>query len=102
MSPRNLLRTRLTIEEKGKAINLETNEDEEDLEDLIIEEDEDKGMEEETEVAHPIINFPAYVPRGRVRQRCPRTSMRARALYRLHSSSTISFLKERTLDECDF
>ena len=31
MSPWNPLRTRLTMEEKGKPINLETNEEEEDL-----------------------------------------------------------------------
>lgn len=50
------------MEEKGKAVNLETGEEEEDLKDLIIEEDEDKGMEEEMEVVHPPTKFPAYVP----------------------------------------
>ena len=34
--------------EKGKEVNLETDEEGEDLEDIIIEEDEDEGMEEET------------------------------------------------------
>ena len=50
------------MEEKGKAVNLETDEEEEDLEDPIIEEDEDEGMEEETEAAHPLIKLPTYVP----------------------------------------
>lgn len=48
VSPRNPLHTRLTMEDKGKVINLETDKEEEDLEDLIIKEDEDEGMEEET------------------------------------------------------
>ena len=39
MSPRNPLRTKLTMEEKGKVVNLETDEEEEDLEDILIEED---------------------------------------------------------------
>ena len=47
-------------EEKGKAVNLETDEEEEDLEDIIIEEDKDEGMGEETEDAVPLIEMPAY------------------------------------------
>lgn len=61
VSPRNPLCTILTMEEKGKTINSETNEDEEDLEDLIIEEDEDEGMEEETKLVHPPTKFPTYI-----------------------------------------
>ena len=49
------------MEEKGKAVNLETEEEEEDLEDLIIEEDEEKGMEEETEPTQPPTKLPAYI-----------------------------------------
>lgn len=49
------------MEEKGKLINLETNKEEEDLEDVIIKEDKDEGMEEETEPMHPLINLPAYI-----------------------------------------
>ena len=62
VSPHNLLCTRLMMEEKGKVVNLETDEEEEDLEDLIIEEDEDEGMEEETEPAHPPTKLLAYIP----------------------------------------
>jgi len=60
------------MEEKGKAVNLETNEEEEDLEDLIIEEDEDKSMEEETEAAHPLIKFPMYVPPWKGKAKVPK------------------------------
>jgi len=49
------------MEEKGKVINIETDEEEEGLEDLIIKEDEDEGMEEETEPAHPPTKLPTYI-----------------------------------------
>lgn len=62
VSPRNLLHTILMMEEKGNVVNLETDEDEGDLEDLIIEEDEDEGMEEEIEHAHPPTKLLAYIP----------------------------------------
>jgi len=62
MSPQNLLRTKFPMEEKGKAINLETNEEEEDLEDILIEKDKHEDMEEETEGADPPTWLPVYVP----------------------------------------
>lgn len=64
VSPCNTLHTRLTIEEKGKVFNLETDEKEEELEYLIIEEDEDEGMEEETEPTHPPTKLTVYIPYG--------------------------------------
>ena len=45
VSPWNLLCTKLLMEEKGKVITIETDEEEEYLEDLIIIEYEDEGME---------------------------------------------------------
>ena len=39
VSPRNPSCTKLSMEEKGKAVTIETNEEEEYLEDLIITED---------------------------------------------------------------
>lgn len=57
----NPLRTKLLMEEKGKVVTIETDEEEEDLEDIIIKEDEDKGMEEETEPAQPPTKLLAYV-----------------------------------------
>ena len=61
VSPRNPLCTKLLMEEKGKATTIETIE-EEYLEDLIIAEDEDEGMEEDTQLAHSATKLPAYVP----------------------------------------
>ena len=72
VSPQNPLHTRLTMEEKGKVINIETYEEEEDLEDLIIEEDEDEGMEEETEPAHPPTKFPTYIPPQKGKAKVPK------------------------------
>lgn len=46
VSLRNPLHTKLSMEEKGKAITIETDEEEEYLEELIITKDEDEGMEE--------------------------------------------------------
>ena len=48
VSPRNLLQTKLTMEEKGKEINLEIDKEEEDIEEILVEEEEDEEMEEET------------------------------------------------------
>ena len=62
VSPRNPLQTKLTIEEKGKEIDLETNEEEEDLEEILVEEEEDEEMEEETQGADPLTRLSAYVP----------------------------------------
>ena len=36
VSLQNLLHTRLMMEEKGKVVNIETDEEEEDLEDILI------------------------------------------------------------------
>jgi len=52
MSPRNPLRSKLSMEEKGKTVTIEIDEGEEDLEDLIITEDEDEGMAKDTWPAH--------------------------------------------------
>lgn len=72
VSPRNPLQTQLTMEEKGKAVNLETNEEEEDLEDIIIEEDKDEGIEEETEGATPLTRLPTYVPPRKGKAKVPK------------------------------
>ena len=60
VSPRNPLRTKLTLEEKGKAINLEANE-EEDFEEILVEE-EDVEMEVKTQGADIITRLSEYVP----------------------------------------
>ena len=62
VSPRNPLCTKLLMENKGKAITIEFDEEEEDLKELIIKEDDVEGMEEETEPGHPLTKLPSYAP----------------------------------------
>lgn len=71
MSPRNPLRTRLTIEEKGKAINLEVDEEEE-FEEILVEEEEDVEMEVETQGVDPLTMLPVYVPSQKGKARVPK------------------------------
>ena len=99
VSPQNLLRTRLTMEEKGKAVNQETDEEEEDLEDFIIEEDEDEGMEEETEAAYPPTKLPAYVPLQKGKEKVPKDLDETKSsLSKPCSSQTTLFFRARTWD----
>ncbi len=44
MSTRNPLHRKLSVEEKGKDITIEIDEEEEDLQALILAEEEDEGM----------------------------------------------------------
>ena len=69
VSPRNPLRTKLTMEEKGKAINLEADEEEE-FEEILVEEEEDVEMEVETHGADPLTRLPTYVPPRKGKLRC--------------------------------
>ena len=63
VSPRNPLRTRLTMEEKGKTINSKVGEEEE-FKEILVEEEEDIEMEVETQGADPLTKFTTYVPQG--------------------------------------
>lgn len=72
VSPWNPLCTKLSVEDKGKVVIIETDEDKANLEDLIIEEEEDEGMEEETEPAHPPTKLPAYVPPRKAKAKVPK------------------------------
>ena len=45
MSLWNPLHSKLSMAKKGKAVTIEIDEEEEDLQDLIIAEEEDEGME---------------------------------------------------------
>jgi len=71
MSPRNPLRTKLTMEENGKAVNVETD-DEEDLGEILVEEEEDGEMEEETEGADPPTKLLEYVPPWKGKAKVPK------------------------------
>lgn len=61
MSSINPLRSKLSMAEKGKAVTIEKNEEEEYLQDLIIVEEEDKGMEEDIQPTCSETKIPAYV-----------------------------------------
>lgn len=41
---------------------METDEEEEDLEEILVEEEEDKEMEEETQGVDPLTRLPTYFP----------------------------------------
>jgi len=60
------------MEEKRKAVNLETDEEEEDLEEILVEEEEDEDMEVETEGANPLNRLPKYVPLQKGKARVPK------------------------------
>jgi len=60
--------------EKGKVINIEIDKEEEDLEDLIIEEDNNEGMEEETKFAHPPTKLFAYIPQWKGKAKVQNTT----------------------------
>lgn len=55
-----------------KAINLETDEEEKDLEDLIIEEDKVEGMEEETKSTYLPTNLLAYILSWKGKEKVPK------------------------------
>ena len=57
---------------EGEAISIEADEEEGDLEDLIIKEDEDEGMEGETKPAHPLTKLPAYIPPQKGKTKMPK------------------------------
>lgn len=62
VSPRNPLRSKLLMEEKGKVITIETGKEEEDLQELIITKEEDEGMEVATQPTHSTTKLPTYIP----------------------------------------
>ena len=62
VSLRNPLRNKLSMKEKGKVFTIETYEEEEYLQDLIIAEEEDEGMEEDIKPRHSATKLPAYIP----------------------------------------
>lgn len=73
MSPRNLLRMRLTMEEKGDTINLEADEEEEYFEGILVEEEKDIEMEVETQGVDPLTRFPHMLLHKRGKKGFPRT-----------------------------
>lgn len=53
-------------------VNLQTDEEEEGLEDIIIEEDKVEGMEEEIEGVAPLTKLPVYVPLWKGKGKVPK------------------------------
>jgi len=62
MSSRNPLCSKLSMAEKGKAVTIDTNEEEEDLQALTIVAEEDEYLEEEIQPIFSTAKLPAYVP----------------------------------------
>lgn len=58
------------MEEKGKVINLEADEEEEDFEEFLVEEEEDVEME--TQGADPLTRLPTYVPSWNRKEKVPK------------------------------
>lgn len=72
VSPWNPLLNKLSMEEKGKSVTIETNEEEEDLQDLTIVEEEDEGMEVDTQPMHSVTKLPNYVPLRKGKAKVPK------------------------------
>lgn len=94
VSMQNPLHTRLTMEEKWKVINIEIDEEEEYLEGIIIKEDKDEGMEEETEPAHPPTKLPTYIPPWKGKAKVPKD------LDKIKNSLQIPLLPNDVIFEC--
>ena len=62
MSPRNPLRSKLSMAKKGKVATINTDEEEEDLQALNIAKEEDEGMDEDIPPTCSATKMPAYVP----------------------------------------
>ena len=62
MSPRNLWHNKLSMEEKAKAVTIETDEEEEDLQTLITTAKEEEDVEEDIQLLRSTAKRPAYVP----------------------------------------
>ena len=62
MSPRNLRFGKLSIEDKGNIVNLETDDEEGDLQAFVEEIEVDEEMEEDIQPVHAAVKLPEYVP----------------------------------------
>ena len=62
MSPRNLQFSNLSMEEKGKVVTIETDEEQEELRYLIVEVEEEEDMEADIQPMHSAAKLPEYVP----------------------------------------
>jgi len=60
------------MEEKGKAVTIETDDEEEDLQALIDEIEIDEEMEEDIQLMRTPVKFPEYVPLQKGKDKVPK------------------------------
>jgi len=72
MSPRNLRFNKLLMEEKGKVVTIETDEEEEDLQALIIEVEEEENMEVDIQPMCSTTKLLEYVPPRKGKAKVPK------------------------------
>lgn len=72
MSPRNLWHSKLSMAEKGKAVTIEMNEEEEYLQALIVVVQEEEDMEEDIQSLHSVKKLPTYVPPQKGKTKVPK------------------------------
>ena len=60
--PQEFMHSKLSMEEKGKVVTIETDEEEEDLQALIATVEEEEYVEEDIQPLRSAAKFPAYVP----------------------------------------
>ena len=62
----------LFMEDKGKTVNLETDDEEEDLQAFIEEIELDEEMEEDIQPVRAAVKLPKYVPPRRGKEKVPK------------------------------
>ena len=72
MSPRNLHHNKLSMEEKGKAVTIETDEEEEDLQALIATAKEEEDVEEDIQSLRSATKLLEYVPPQKGKTKIPK------------------------------
>ena len=72
MSPRNPKFGKLSMEEKGKVVNIEINDEEDDLQAFIAEVKEAEDMEENIQPVRSVAKLPEYVPSQKGKTKIPK------------------------------
>lgn len=72
MSPQNPQFGKLSMEDKGKAINLEIDEEEEDIQAFVEEIEAYEEMEEDIQPVLAIAKLPEYVPLRKGKEKVPK------------------------------
>ena len=72
MSPRNLWHSKLSMEEKGKVITIESDEEEEYLQALIAIAKEEEDIEDDIQPLRSTVILPAYVPLRKGKAKVPK------------------------------